>query len=77
MTNPAREDNSEAGCGVSVTSTRDFGVREVDFSVLVQYLNANDAGPGFYKLAQRKKRHPCGITLRHNGFKQLTRPTRR
>ena len=24
-------------------------------SVLVQYLNANDAGPGFYGLAQRKK----------------------
>jgi len=23
-------------------------------SVLVQYLNANDAGPGFYRLAQRK-----------------------
>ncbi len=36
-------------------SERSFGQARLLISVLVQYLNANDAGPGFYDLAQRKK----------------------
>lgn len=36
-------------------SERSFGQAQLLISVLVQYLNANDAGPGFYQLAQRKK----------------------
>jgi hypothetical protein len=36
-------------------SERSFGQAHLLISVLVQYLNANDAGPGFYQLAQRKK----------------------
>jgi hypothetical protein len=36
-------------------SERSFAQAGVLISVLVQYLNANDAGPGFYELAQRKK----------------------
>jgi hypothetical protein len=36
-------------------SERSFGQARLLISVLVQYLNANDAGPGFYELAQRKK----------------------
>jgi hypothetical protein len=36
-------------------SERSFGETSLLISVLVQYLNANDAGPGFYQLAQRKK----------------------
>ena len=36
-------------------SDRSFGQARLLISVLVQYLNANDAGPGFYDLAQRKK----------------------
>jgi hypothetical protein len=36
-------------------SERSFGEASLLISVLVQYLNANDAGPGFYQLAQRKK----------------------
>lgn len=35
-------------------SERSFGKARLLISVLVQYLNANDAGPGFYQLAQRK-----------------------
>jgi hypothetical protein len=31
-------------------------------SVLVQYLTANDAGPGFYELAERKKLLPPRAT---------------
>lgn len=31
-----------------------FGQARLLISVLVQYLNANDAGPGFYDLAARK-----------------------
>ena len=34
---------------------RSFGQVRLLISVLVQYLNASDAGPGFYDLAQRKK----------------------
>jgi hypothetical protein len=34
---------------------RSFGQNGLMISVLVQYLNANDAGPGFYGLAQRKR----------------------
>jgi hypothetical protein len=33
---------------------RSFGLARLVISVLVQYLNANDAGPGFYDLATRK-----------------------
>lgn len=33
---------------------RSFSQTRVLISVLVQYLNANDAGPGFYDLATRK-----------------------
>jgi hypothetical protein len=36
-------------------SERSFGETRLLISVLVQYLNANDAGSGFYQLAQRKK----------------------
>ena len=36
-------------------SERSFGEASLLISVLVQYLNANDAGPGFYRLAQRKR----------------------
>ncbi len=36
-------------------SERSFQQARLLISVLVQYLNANDAGPGFYQLAQRKK----------------------
>jgi hypothetical protein len=36
-------------------SERSFGQARLLISVLVQYLNANDAGPGFYDLAQRKE----------------------
>lgn len=36
-------------------SERSFAQAGLLISVLVQYLNANDAGPGFYELAQRKK----------------------
>jgi hypothetical protein len=36
-------------------SERSFTQAGLLLSVLVQYLNANDAGPGFYELAQRKK----------------------
>ena len=36
-------------------SERSFGQARLLISVLVQYLNANDAGPGFYDLAQRKQ----------------------
>ena len=36
-------------------SERSFQQCQLLISVLVQYLNANDAGPGFYQLAQRKK----------------------
>jgi hypothetical protein len=36
-------------------SERSFGEASLLISVLVQHLNANDAGPGFYQLAQRKK----------------------
>ena len=36
-------------------SERSFSQAGLLISVLVQYLNANDAGPGFYDLAQRKK----------------------
>jgi hypothetical protein len=36
-------------------SERSFSEASLLISVLVQYLNANDAGPGFYQLAQRKK----------------------
>ncbi len=42
-------------------SERSFSQARLLISVLVQYLNANDAGPGFYDLAQRKhllRRHP-------------------
>lgn len=35
-------------------SERSFAQANLLISVLVQYLNANDAGPGFYELAQRK-----------------------
>jgi hypothetical protein len=35
-------------------SERSFGVGRLLISVLVQYLSANDAGPGFYDLATRK-----------------------
>jgi hypothetical protein len=35
-------------------SDRSFSQTRLLISVLVQYLNANDAGPGFYDLAQRK-----------------------
>jgi len=35
-------------------SERSFGEASLLISVLVQYLSANDAGPGFYQLAQRK-----------------------
>jgi hypothetical protein len=31
-------------------------------SALVHYLDANDAGPGFYKLAQKKKLIPPGLS---------------
>jgi hypothetical protein len=36
-------------------SERSFAQAGLLISVLVQYLHANDAGPGFYELAQRKK----------------------
>jgi hypothetical protein len=36
-------------------SERSFAQAGLLISVLVQYLNANDAGPGFHELAQRKK----------------------
>jgi hypothetical protein len=36
-------------------SLRSFAQTGLLISVLVQYLNANDAGPGFYRLAQRKR----------------------
>jgi hypothetical protein len=36
-------------------SERSFAQAGLLISVLVQYLNANDAGPGFYELARRKK----------------------
>lgn len=36
-------------------SKRSFSQARLLISVLVQYLNANDAGQGFYELAQRKK----------------------
>jgi hypothetical protein len=36
-------------------SEQSFARAGLLISVLVQYLNANDAGPGFYELAQRKK----------------------
>lgn len=36
-------------------SERSFQQAQLLISVLVQYLTANDAGPGFYQLAQRKK----------------------
>jgi hypothetical protein len=36
-------------------SERGFGEASLLISVLVQYLNANEAGPGFYQLAQRKE----------------------
>jgi hypothetical protein len=36
-------------------SERSFRRARLLISVLVQYLNANDAGPGFYDLAQSKK----------------------
>lgn len=39
-------------------SERSFAQAELLISVLVQYLNANDAGPGFYELAQRKNLLP-------------------
>jgi hypothetical protein len=35
-------------------SERSFSQARLLISVLVQYLNANDAGPGFYDLATRK-----------------------
>jgi hypothetical protein len=35
-------------------SDRSFSQSRLLISVLVQYINANDAGPGFYDLAQRK-----------------------
>jgi len=35
-------------------SERSFNQAQLLISVLVQYLNANDAGPGFYDLAMRK-----------------------
>ena len=36
-------------------SERSFSRARLLMSVLVQYLNANDAGPGFYDLATRKR----------------------
>jgi hypothetical protein len=36
-------------------SERSFSRAGLLISVLVQYLNANDAGPGFYEFAQRKE----------------------
>jgi hypothetical protein len=36
-------------------SLRSFAQTGLLISVLVQYLNANDAGQGFYRLAQRKR----------------------
>ena len=41
-------------------SDRSFSQSRLLISVLVQYLNANDAGPGFYDLAQRKNLLPRG-----------------
>jgi hypothetical protein len=39
---------------LSQFSDRSFSTARLLISVLVQYLNANDAGPGFYDLAARK-----------------------
>ncbi len=36
-------------------SERSFAQAGLLISVLVQYLNANHAGPGFYELASRKR----------------------
>lgn len=41
-------------------SERSFAQACLLISVLVHFLNANDAGPGFYELAQRKRLLPPG-----------------
>ncbi|WP_300614471.1 hypothetical protein [Trebonia sp.] len=41
-------------------SDREFGRTGVLISAIVNYLDANDAGPGFYKLAQDKGLLPRG-----------------
>jgi hypothetical protein len=43
-------------------SERSFTQSGLLISALVQYLTANDAGPGFYELAQRKKLLPPRAT---------------
>jgi hypothetical protein len=42
----------------SAASERSFSQARLLISVLVQYLNANDAGPGFYDLARESA--SCG-----------------
>jgi hypothetical protein len=41
-------------------SERSFAQADLLISVLVHYLDANDAGPGFYELARRKGLLPPG-----------------
>jgi hypothetical protein len=48
-------ERSAMGELLGLISERSFQQAQLLISVLVQYLNANDAGPGFYQLAQRKK----------------------
>lgn len=45
---------------LSRISDREFGRTGVLISAIVNYLNANDAGPGFYKLAQANGLLPLG-----------------
>ncbi len=48
-------------------SERSFGQARLLISVLVQYLNANDAGPGFYELASVLTCRPCWKPTRASG----------
>ena len=45
-------------------SERSFSQTRLLISVLIQYLNANDAGPGFYDLATRKHLLPPPVARR-------------
>jgi len=52
---------------------RSFGQARLLISVLVQYLNANDAGPGFYDLAQRGAPPPAPVPGREADLLDRTR----
>jgi hypothetical protein len=56
------QDSERAAMGYLLgrISNREFGRTGVLISAIVSYLDANDAGPGFYKLAQDKSLLPRG-----------------